>query len=149
MSSNRHERRSAARSAASAAHTLRETPCSRILVTLLALLALAIQTLAVQSHVHRAQAADNVLSDSLSGHVAGAGAGHSPRAQHHKYPDDQDPSKCPFCQQLGHSGQLVATTVVLVSFHCCITVIFIAYTESARILGAVRHSWQSRAPPQK
>ena len=149
MSSNRHERRSAARSAASAAHTSRETSRSRILVTILALLALAIQMLAVQSHVHRAQAADSVLSDSLGGHLAGAAAAHSSRAQHHKYPDDQDPSKCPFCQQLGHSGQFVASAVVLLSFRSCVTVIFIAYTESARVLGAVRHSWQSRAPPQK
>jgi hypothetical protein len=120
-----------------------------MLVTIFALLALAIQMLAVQSHVHRAQAADNVLSAGLSGHLAGAGAGHSSRTQHHKYPDDQDPSKCPFCQQLGHSGQLVASSIVLVSFRGCITVIFIAYAESARVLGAVRHSWQSRAPPQE
>jgi hypothetical protein len=147
MSSNRHERRSAARSAASAAHTSRETSRSRILVTILALLALAIQMLAVQSHVHRAQTTDSFLSDSLGGHLAGAA--NSSRAQHHKYPDDQDPSKCPFCQQLGHSGQFVASTVVLLSFRSCVTVIFVAYTESARVLGAVRHSWQSRAPPRR
>lgn len=149
MINNRHARRSAARTNASAGIALRQTPRSRMLVIILGFVALTIQMMAVQSHVHRPQAADNVLSESLIAHLAGAGVDHSSRAHYHKYPYDQDPSKCPFCQQLGQSGQFVASTVVLVSFRCCISVIFIAFSESARALFAVRHSWQSRAPPQE
>jgi hypothetical protein len=149
MIDNRHERRSAARHSGSGAKALQRLPRSRIAVIMLALLALTIQMLAVQSHIHRPQASENVLSDRSIVHLAGAGAGQSSRVQHHKYPDDQDPSKCPFCQQLGHSAQFVASTVVLVSIRCCISVVFIAFSESARALCAVRHSWQSRAPPQK
>jgi hypothetical protein len=114
-------------------------------VIVLALAALTIQMLAVQSHVHRPQAADQ----SLSAHFAGVGNDHASRVPHHKYPDDQDPSKCPFCQQLGHSGQLVANSLVVLSFHCVIRVFSVAFNESARALCAVRHSWQSRAPPQQ
>jgi hypothetical protein len=149
MIDNRHERRSAARNPGAGAKALQRMPYSRVAVLVLALLALTIQMLAVQSHVHRPLAAEYVLSDGLTGHIAGAGSGHSSPVQHHKYPDDQDPSKCPFCQQLGHSGQFVASTVVLISIRCCVSVVFIAFSESARALCAVRHSWQSRAPPQK
>jgi len=120
----------------------------RIVVIVLALVALTIQMLAVQGHVHRPQAADHILSDSLSAHFAGAGSEHASGAPHHKYPDDQDPSKCPFCQQLGHSGQLVSNSLVVLSFRCVIRVISVAFDESARALCSVRHSWQSRAPPQ-
>ncbi len=149
MFDNRHERRSAARNTATGAKALRALPCSRVVVIVLALMALSIQMLAVQSHIHRPGASENVLSDSAIGHAAGAGAGDFSRVQHHKYPDDQDPSKCPFCQQLGHSGQFVASTVVLISIRCCVSVVFVAFSESARALCAVRHSWQSRAPPQE
>jgi Protein of unknown function (DUF2946) len=121
----------------------------RILVVVLALLALTIQTLAVQSHVHRSSSSDNVQTDSLFARSADAGADHTARAQHHKLPDSQDPAKCPFCQQLGHSGQFVASAVVLISFRCCVSVFFVVFSESARALCAVRHSWQSRAPPQE
>jgi hypothetical protein len=148
MITNRHARRSDARTIPSAASGSHETPCSRILVMILALVALTIQTLAVQSHVHHSQAADNVLTDSLIAGLGATGTDHSSSGQHHKYPDNQDPSKCPFCQQLGHSGQFVASAVVLISFRCCVSVFFVAFSESARALSAVRHSWQSRAPPQ-
>ena len=123
-------------------------PRSRMVVIVLALVALTIQMLAVQSHVHHPQAANHIASDSLSAHPAGAGSDHASRAPHHKYPDDQDPAKCPFCQQLGHSGQLVANSLVVLSFHCVVRVFSVAYNESARALNAVRHSWQSRAPPR-
>jgi hypothetical protein len=123
-------------------------PRSRIVVMVLALVALTIQLLAVQSHVHRPQAADHILGDSPSAHFAGTGNDHASRAPHHRYPDDQDPSKCPFCQQLGHSGQLLANSLVVLSFRCVVRVYSVAYNESARALGAVRHAWQSRAPPK-
>lgn len=149
MNSNRHARRSAARNGMSARKAVREIPRSRILVIVLALVALTIQMLAVQSHVHPPQAAGQHFSDSSIAPLADAGVDHSSRAQQHKYPDNPDPAKCPFCQQLGHSGQLAVSTVVLITFHCCITVVFVAFSESARALSAVRHSWQSRAPPQE
>jgi hypothetical protein len=149
MINNRHARRSAARTVPSAARGLRRTSHSRLLVIVFALVALTIQMLAVQSHIHRSPAAEQLLSDSGIAHLPNNGRDSSPAAQHHKYPDNQDPAKCPFCQQLGHSGQFIASSVILVAFRCCVTIVAVAFSESTRALNAVRHSWQSRAPPQE
>ncbi len=149
MINNRHARRSAARTRASAANASPAAPCSRILVIVLALVALAIQTLVVQNHVHHLQSAGNAQTVSQTTLLADEGADRSPNAQRHKNPDSEDPSKCPFCQKLGHSGQLVASTAALVSLRYFVTVNFIAFSKSAPALLTVRHTWQSRAPPQE
>jgi hypothetical protein len=150
MIDNRHERRNAARKTI-APSAPSEAPRSRILLILLALVALTIQTVVIQSHVHTPQTAVRVQSASLITLVAAkadtkadqvAGA---PRA---KYPVNEDPSNCPLCQAFGHSGQFVASTAVLVSLPYFIAVGFVVFSESIPALFAVRHSWQSRAPPQ-
>jgi hypothetical protein len=150
MIDNRHERRNAARktTGANASH---ETPRSRILLILLALVALTIQTLVIQSHVHGPQAASRVQSANLI--TLGAGLAdtkgdQATGARGDKYPVNDDPSNCPLCQAFGHSGQFVASTAILVSLPYFIAVSFVVFRESVPALFALRHSWQSRAPPQ-
>lgn len=149
MINNRHANRSAARLARSATTRTPGTTLSRIVVTAFALLALTIQMVAVQSHIHHSSPAHHALTGGPLAHSPDEGTGSSSGTQHHKYPDDQDPAKCPFCQQLGHSGQFVAGSVILVPVRCCITFLAVEFTESTKALYAVRHSWQSRAPPQQ
>jgi hypothetical protein len=149
MIDNRHAKRSAARKTTSAANPSCETPRSRILVILLAFVALTIQTLFIQSHIHIAQAPGKVQSVSLITLVAGTADTHSAGAPRDKYPVNEDPSNCPLCQAFGHSGQFLASTAVLVSLPYSITVSFIVFSETVPALFAVSHSWQGRAPPQR
>ena len=152
MSDNRHARRSGAASKiTSVAKMSHKTPRLSILVILLAFVALAIQTLVIQSHVHSPQATGTAQSASLITLVPGTAdtqAEHAAGAPRAKYPVNEDPSNCPLCQAFGHSGQFVASTAVLVSLPYFITVGFIVFSESIPALFAVRHTWQSRAPPQ-
>ncbi len=148
MIDNRHAKRSAARKTAPAASASRETAYSRILLILLAFVALTIQVMVVQSHIHTPPSAAKVQSLSLITVAAGVGDDHSAGAPRDKYPVNDDPSNCPLCQQFGHSGQFVASTTVLVSVPYFITVSFIVFCEALPVCLAVSHSWQGRAPPQ-
>lgn len=149
---NGHAKRSAARNTASAANASPKILCSRILVILLAFLALTVQALVVQSHIHIPQAASKVQSDSLitfAGSTADTRAENSTNAPRDKYPLNQDPSNCPLCQEFGHSGQFLASTSVLFSLPYSVALNFNVVRETISPLFAVSHSWQGRAPPQR
>jgi hypothetical protein len=150
MIDNRHAKRSAARKTACSASASHETPASRILIILLAFVALTIQALVVQSHIHSPQATGKVQNVSLITLVAGTSDAtdeHSSGVVRDKYPVNEDPSNCPLCQEFGHSGQFVASSVVLISLLYSITVSFIVFSEKAPVLFAVSHNWHGRAPP--
>jgi hypothetical protein len=152
MIDNRHVKRSAARKTISATNPSYKTPCSRILLVLLALVALTIQTLLVQSHIHIPQVPAKVQSVSLITLVAGTADtqdNHSAGTPYGKYPVNEDPANCPLCQAFGHAGEFVASTAVLVSLPYSIAVNFIVFSERVTALFAVSHSWQGRAPPQR
>jgi len=151
MNYNRHSRRSAARKTTSAVNASHQTRYSRVLVVLLAFVALIIQTLVVQTHIHIPQGAGKVQSVSLITVLASTvdtGNDHSSGAPRDKYPVNEDPWNCPLCQEFGHSGQFVASTAVLVSLPYSIAVSFIVFKEIIPTLFAVSHTWQGRAPPQ-
>jgi hypothetical protein len=148
MTKHRHAGRSAARTRASVASAPGLSRRLRILVTVLALIALAIQVFGVQGHVHRLPTAGSSQGTGLQVLLAGEQA-HSTIAPHHTAPGDDDPAKCPFCQQLGNSQQLVAYSLLLFSFCCFAIIRSVATRESAPALLAVRHAWQSRAPPRQ
>jgi len=149
MTKDRHAARSAARTQAYPAPASRATPRLRILVIALALLALTIQVFGVQGHVHRLHAGADAQGASQQASLAGSAGHSSTGARHHSLPGDDDPAKCPFCQQMGQSQQLVACTLALVAFCYLVIVGFVATEKSAPVLLAVRHSWQSRAPPRR
>ena len=149
MTKDRHAARIAAPTQACPAPASRATPRLRILVIALALLALAIQVLGVQGHVHRLHAGAGAQGASQQALLADAAGHSSTGARHHPVPGDDDPAKCPFCQQMGQSQQLVACTLALVAFCYLVIVGFVATEKSAPVLLAVRHSWQSRAPPRR
>jgi hypothetical protein len=154
MITNRHGKRSAARNTTSAVNASPKILCSRILVILLAFVALTVQALVVQSHIHIPQAASKLQSASLVSFAASAStadtrAENSANAPRDKYPLNQDPSNCPLCQEFGHSGQFVASTSVLFSLPCSLVLAFFIVSETIPTFFAVSHSWQGRAPPQR
>jgi hypothetical protein len=136
---------------ASARSGSRETPCSRLLMIVLAFVALAIQSLVVQSHIHLRQTASKIESVNaltLAASATGTRNNYSVRAPRDKYPSNEDPSNCPLCQEFGYSGQFVAASSALVSLPYYTAIIFVVFSEATPALFAVSHSWHGRAPPQ-
>ena len=152
MLDNRHARRTAGHQFAFAARGSHQVPRWRALSVFLAFLALIIQVLVVQSHIHISQPAGNVQSVSLMTLVAGVtgtGSDHSAGTPRDKYPINEDPWNCPICQEFGHSGQFVASAAVLVSLPYSVTISFIVFRHTMPFFLAVSHGWRGRAPPQR
>jgi hypothetical protein len=80
---------------------------------LLALLAVALQSFVVQTHIHMPQRSGGIQTVSLATvvrHVATLGAAQAASkaaTPRDKYPINEDPSNCPLCQEIAHSGQFI------------------------------------------
>ena len=127
----------------------------RTLFVLMAIVAIAIQILVVQTHIHIPQAAGRSASFSLGTVtqtlIAGPAAESSDQQTslpRDKYPINEDPSNCPLCQEIAHSGQFVQSAAALAYVPAWISVHFIVFTEALPSFFTVSHSWQGRAPPQ-
>ena len=128
---------------------------SRILFLLLGLLALAIQILVVQTHIHIPQAAGlpqtvsvTTLAKTLVSGASVQTADDKANAPRDRYPINEDPSNCPLCQEIAHSGQFVHSAAALAALPAFISVHFIVFSEALPSLFAVSHSWRVRAPPR-
>jgi hypothetical protein len=151
MIENRHVRRRVAweRSRARAPFRFR---IPHLLVGFLGLLALALQSFVVQTHVHAPYAstpakpisfvtlvaASAGLSDLSLGHTDGPGG---------QYPSNRDSTTCPWCKELTRSGQYVASASVLATLPFPVTLNVIVFREIAPSLFAASHTWRGRAPP--
>ena len=156
MSANRHIRRGIARSRASAGRA-RELAPFRFAILLLGLLALAVQSFVVQTHIHIPQGAGKAQSVSLLTLAASALAD-KPHAAgdlctaavpRDKYPINEDPSNCPLCQEIAHSGQFVQSAALLAVLPFAANVHFIVFDEALPSFFAVSHIWRGRAPPAR
>ena len=123
---------------------------SHLMVGLLGLLAVALQSFVVQTHIHvqqptvHAQALGLItlaaasVSDAVSGQAS---------APVDNYPINRDPANCPLCKELTHSGQYVSSASVLATLPFAVSVNFIVFREIAPTLFAASHTWRGRAPP--
>ena len=120
------------------------------MVGLLGLLAVALQSFVVQTHIHVQQPA---FSAHIRGPVtlAAAQIGHAVagkvEAPSDNYPINRDPANCPLCKELTHSGQYVSSASVLATLPFPVTVNIIVFREIAPSLFASSHTWRGRAPP--
>ncbi len=151
---NRNTRRSVARER-SRAVIARGPPRSRISFLLLALLAVTIQALVVQTHIHIPQGADRPQTVSVTTlaqtFVSGASvqtADDRANAPRDKYPINEDPSNCPLCQEVAHSGQFVHSVAALAALPAFVNVHFVVVSEVLPSFFSVSHSWRGRAPPR-
>lgn len=104
----------------------------------LAFLALGIQNLLVQPHIH-AQPAHSLLALEISDQGAGSAG---------DIPADQTQTDCPICQSANQNGHYLRPSTT--SFTAPAFVHDLAH-KVVRITAtqkAVSHSWQGRAPPQ-
>jgi hypothetical protein len=119
---------------------------ARLAVTLLALLAFALQSYVTQTHIHHASSAAFGLTFESTAHPEDAAA-KTPGHSQDKYPANEDPSNCPLCQEILHAGAFVApATLALFAPALSVSVIAIA-PETAIVVRAVSHDWRGRAPP--
>jgi hypothetical protein len=128
---------------------------SHLFAILLAFLALTVQNLVVQTHIHIPQTGGRVQTVSLMT-LAAAALSDKPHAAgdictestpRDRYPIEEDPSNCPLCQEMAHSGQFVLSAAVLAILPVVVTVNFVVFDEALPSFFTVSHIWQGRAPP--
>ena len=127
----------------------------RIMVMLFALVALAVQSFVIQTHIHipqgggRAQSVSliTLAAAALSEKAHAAGDTCTSFAPLDKYPINEDPSNCPLCQEISHSGQFIHNAAVLAALSFAVTVNFVIFDEGLPSFLAVSHIWHGRAPP--
>jgi len=147
MTDNRQSRRNIARQRSSAA-IARRVPVSSWSIVILGLLAVIIQSFVVQTHIHIPQATGASQSVSVVTLAKVFVAGSSASAPRDKYPINEDPTNCPLCQEIAHSGQFVQSAAVLAYVPVWISIYFIPFREALPSRAAAGHSWQGRAPPR-
>lgn len=116
------------------------------------LLAVALQSFVVQTHIHVQQPAYRTQAVSLITLAAASIAGAEFAAAQtgtpvDNYPVNRDPANCPLCKELTHSGQYVSSASVLATLPFPVTVNFVVFREIAPSLFAASHTWRGRAPP--
>ncbi|HYK79081.1 MAG TPA: DUF2946 family protein [Micropepsaceae bacterium] len=154
MSLNRHEKRQLARERPCVA-VVRAPSVARVVMGLLALLAIALQSFVVQTHIHMGQGSSGIQTISIITAAKHIGAFSAPAAAPNdatprdKYPITEDPSNCPLCQEIAHSGQFLHSAAALAAIPASVSVHFIIFSEALPSFFAVSHSWHSRAPPSR
>jgi hypothetical protein len=133
------------------AFVIARAPGLRVFFVLLGLLALTVQTLVVQTHIHIAQRTA-ILSS--VGDVSGAGtlgwtAVGKTSAPRDRYPANEDPSNCPLCQEFAHFGHFTQGTVFFVAALLSSTIRHSVYNDAPIPFTVVTHLWRGRAPPSQ
>ena len=151
MHENRHRRRMLQRGRVES-RSLRMPALRQLFFVFLAFVALAIQSLVVQTHIHR-EAGGFAPSIALAAAAGDTGSISTPADS--KSNPLRDPfeaggssSTCTLCQAFAHSGLFVQNAAVLAYVPAWISIHFIVVSDLPPSLLAVSHSWQGRAPPQ-
>jgi len=150
MTENRQARRrlSSERPGTAVARSVSPT---QLLMILVGLIALALQSFVVQTHIHIPHASGSLQTVSLialaTGAVVDTDSSDQTQAPRDKYPITEDPSNCPLCQAFAYSGQFLHSVSFLATLPFPVTVRFVVFREIAPALFAASHNWQVRAPP--
>jgi len=127
-------------------------PSLRVCFVLVGLLALMIQSLVVQTHVHRMAGWQPVAKVSTVTEVVSGAAvidGDSKATpQRDPYPAGQDPSNCPLCQEFAQFGQYTHAVTILLAL-LLLGSAWIPIFEQRPSFATVTHTWQGRAPPSQ
>jgi hypothetical protein len=119
---------------------------SRACFVLLALVAVLIQSLVVQTHIHHTVAAVSYGNPS-TGLTTLAAPDKSPTLPHAPIKGDDDSSSCALCQAFTHSGQFLHSATILSFVPLWQSAESATIIVAAPVRFALSHSWQGRAPP--
>ena len=153
MTANRHIKRSLAREHARGAFA-RGVLLTRWMMVLCGLVAIVLQSLVVQTHIHIPQGGGAIQTVSIAtvagpiGVRASGPAADDTATPRDKYPINEDPSNCPLCQEIAHSGQFVHSVAALAALPAFVSVHFVVFSEVLPSFFAVSHNWRGRAPPR-
>ena len=107
----------------------------RLVVIYAAMLAFALQSYVVQTHIHFAH--ETAIAD-----------GHDANGHHDKLPDHDDPAHCPICQEILHSGQFITPAAQFLLPPTVAVSTIAAVDQALPHIFAPSHSWRGRGPPQ-
>jgi hypothetical protein len=119
-----------------------------LLLAFCGVVALAIQSFVVQTHIHRAQTAAIVAVETSA---AGAAASDNRRADIpapvDRYPPGGDPANCPLCQEFAHAALILHSSVDPVILPERTAVVIAAISKPAHYRNSDSYNWRGRAPP--
>jgi hypothetical protein len=141
MAENRQNRRMWKRRPARLRFCLPSFP--RSLLALLAFVAVLIQSLVVQTHIHHPAINSSQLAMDSASFVPDSASNKS-RAP---IKADDDSSSCALCQAFTHAGQFLHSAALLARVPVWCNVHLIHFNDPLPIRLAVSHNWQGRAPP--
>jgi hypothetical protein len=114
----------------------------RFAVTLFALLAFAFQSYVTQTHIHTGGQPDvKIAMDGTSAKLAA-------KAKPDKYPANQDPSNCPICQEIVHSGSFISPAAIAALPPSLAVSVIAVLLDTVVATPPASHSWRGRAPPR-
>jgi len=151
MSANRETRRALAHFGARQ-HSIRHVSWPTLLLSLCGLLALAVQSFVVQTHIHRLivnpAASIQILPDGKQSVAAGQQKQAPARsAPADRYPIDGDPANCPICQEIAHAGAVLQSTTISIALAISTCAPIVLFAETTFFSVVVSHGWRGRAPP--
>jgi len=152
MIENRYSRRRLPRSDARARSTIRALRSHAVFI-LIALVALAVQTLLVQPHIHLQTAQRTYVRNGIASTKTTTpsieGLSPEPLAEvpRDRYPINEDPSNCPLCQEISHSENFVPSAAKFPVAPLFATVMVEIFQRRLSLSLAASHIWQGRAPP--
>ena len=119
---------------------------ARRLFLALTLVAFALQSYVVQTHIHFEGNSD--FGFAAAGNLSPDGQTVSAQTRNHgpSLPKD-DPAHCPICQEFLHAGQYVTPTPIIALLITVVVVPIAIIREIAVTLTPVSHDWHGRAPP--
>ena len=117
---------------------------SRSLPGVLAFVAILIQSLVVQTHIHHPAVISSQLAAMDSASFVPDVASN---ASHNPIKADDDSSNCGLCQAFAHAGQFLHSAGLLARVPVWCNVHLIHFNDPLPTRLAVSHNWQGRAPP--
>jgi len=154
MTENRYLSRRHRRGITRAARA-RRPAASRWIMVVIAFIALSVQSSVIQTHIHIARPAGKAqmvgqihLASAAVAKASSITADNASATPRDKYPINEDPSNCPLCQEISHSGQFLHSDAAVDALPVTVSVNFIVFDEALPSFFAVSHIWLGRAPPQ-
>jgi hypothetical protein len=111
---------------------------ARVAISVLMLMAFAVQGYVAQTHIHLAPGSFASYSE----------LGAAKKGLPDKFPAQDDPANCPICQEILHSGQFVTPSAAAALLPSLAVSVIAIVTHIVVAPEATSHTWQSRGPPQ-
>jgi hypothetical protein len=121
------------------------------MLAFLGILAIALQSFVVQTHIHDPRAASMFpltqvpLPDAAG--VTKISPDDGTTTSHGKFSSGDDTSNCRLCQELIHAGRFIAPSSAVLAVPLILSFWLIVLAHSSIVSSAGAYIWRSRAPP--